>query len=149
MEKSNSCCYQYVLKKIHGTLFLGILLILPSSVYCQQDKNDNILKFPSYADSTFLVIEGNLLEPEVVWSNIAAFVRAGDRLEQHLFVENGFFKWNVDKGADIKISENIFQHFLYIWKEANKKLKTGNYEIRNIGGRKFAVPKNVPKAPSL
>lgn len=127
------------------TVMILFLSISPLLGICQDTKKTAPLKFPAYADSTYLMIEGNLWEPENVWKNVDVFVRAGNRLEQHLFVKDGFFTWNIEKGEDIKISENIFQYFLHIWQQSNEKLKTGNYEIRDFKGRKIAVTKTKPQ----
>ncbi len=120
-------------------LFLSMLLGSGKAV-CPV--NDEPLKFPEYADSVFLEIKGNLYEhPEYIWQHQDIWTRAGERLEQHLFVENGRFVWDIERGSDIKISENIFEWFTSTWKDGNEKLATGHFEIDTLDGRKWAVPK--------
>lgn len=120
-------------------LFLSMLLGSGKAV-CPV--NDEPLKFPEYADSVFLEIKGNLYEhPEYIWQHQDIWTRAGERLEQHLFVENGRFVWDIEQGSDIKISENIFEWFTSTWKDGNEKLATGHFEIDTLDGRKWAVPK--------
>ena len=108
----------------------------------------------SYRDSIFLRIEGDLLrEFQDIWENSTAYsiyVRAVQRLYQHIFAENGYIKWNITRGREVKISENIFVYITDEWRKDNEKIKTGKYELRRdlIGGGLFAVPKDKPFGPN-
>lgn len=105
----------------------------------------------SYKDSVFLFIEGDLLrQPQNIWDYYDIYVRAVNRLYQHAFPKNGYIKWNVTRGREIKISENIFFYITNEWRMDNQKIKTGKYELRRdlIGGGLFAVPKDEPIAPN-
>ena len=125
-----------------NAILLFIWVMIGKSTIVSFPINDEPLKFPEYADSVFLEIKGNLNDhPEYIWQHQDIWIRAGERLEQHLFVENGRFVWDVERGSDIKISENIFEWFVSGWEDQNKKLATGHFEIDTIDGRKWALPK--------
>lgn len=104
----------------------------------------------SYRDSIFLRIEGDLVrEPQNIWENrivYSIYVRAVERLYQHIFPVNGYIKWNVMRGREVKISENIFVYITDEWRKDNEKIKTGKYELRRdlSSGGLFAVPKDEP-----
>lgn len=104
----------------------------------------------SYRDSIFLRIEGDLVrEPQNIWENrmlYSVYVRAVERLYQHMFPVNGYIKWNVMRGREVKIFENIFVYITDEWRKDNEKIKTGKYELRRdlSSGGLFAVPKDEP-----
>lgn len=100
------------------------------------------LAFPEYANSAFIEIKGNLNEhPEYIWQNHDLFIRAGDRLERHLYVRKGRFVWNISRGRDIKVSQNLYEWFVYGWVYDNRMLATGRFKIKTEFGRKGIVPK--------
>ncbi|MEG0796442.1 MAG: hypothetical protein RR397_08085 [Odoribacter sp.] len=128
--------------------FLKCLLLI-TFVYgvfvsCGVRKNLTEIK-KSYADSVHLNIKGNLILPEIIWDNKEIYLQAFRRMEACKYVYNGRFKWNIKNGAILKISENIFQYLVQVWKNDNKNLATGQYEIRMTPeGYYLALPKDSP-----
>lgn len=104
----------------------------------------------AYKDSIFLRIEGDLREPQNIWKSdtiYAIYVRAVERMYQHVFAENGYIRWNITQGREIKISENIFLYITEEWRRDNERIKTGKYELRRDLSSKglFAIPKDAPE----
>lgn len=110
-----------------------IMVILSCSSGRQPGK---AIPFEQYRDSVFLKIEGDLQDPEVIWGSKDTYLRSLDRMERYLWIENNRLKWNVTKGKDIKISDNIYAYIVDAWKLQNARLDSGRYKLKG----KIAVP---------
>lgn len=100
------------------------------------------IKYPlSNPDSVFLEIKGDLRNPRIIWGEKDTYLKAQERMEKHLSIENNRFKWDVENGKEVRVSENIFEYLISIWKDNNEKLQTGKYEIwQHENGRYFVRP---------
>ncbi|MCR9012074.1 hypothetical protein [Gabonibacter chumensis] len=98
-----------------------------------------------YADSVFLRINGDVMDSHTIWDNVAIYLKALYRLEKHLRIENNRFKWDVKDGAELRITQNIFDYVIDRWEECNDLLETGCYEIEREmkSGRFYVVPKCI------
>lgn len=101
----------------------------------------------SYKDSIFLRIEGDLEQDDEPWNKFyKTYSRAVDRMNQHMYIENGRIKCKIKRGIEIKISENIFLYLNKMYYIENEKLETGKYEIRRnkCSNCYFAIPMSQP-----
>lgn len=83
----------------------------------------------NYADSLYLAIEGNLNEPDVIWKNVDVYYAALHRMRSFLSAKDNRLSWEIQKGEEIKISENIFLYVTKAWKRQNELLASGDYEL--------------------
>jgi len=68
-------------------------------------------------------------------------------MENYLFIEDNQLQWNIKNGAEIYISENIFQYVCNRWNKDNELIKEGHSKIINKDGRycvrtryKYGIP---------
>ena len=54
-------------------------------------------------------------------------------------MENNRLTWNVRNGAEIKISENIYDFITRLWKKQNKRLETGDFVIMESKDRYYRI----------
>lgn len=108
--------------------------------YASQRKNQALAISPlSNPDSVYLEIKGDLYG--IMPYDDQTLAKAAERMEKHLSIENNRFKWDIKSGKDVRVSENIFQYLTRIWKDNNKKLQTGAYEIwQHENGRYLVRP---------
>lgn len=127
-------------------LFICLFLLGIENTY-SMDKRQG-----AEVDSIFLETNGSLylVENYRVKENLDILKMAERRMEKHKYVSEGRFKWDITRGREVKISENIFVYITGEWRKDNEKIKTGKYELRRdlIGGGLFAVPKDEPLAPN-
>lgn len=149
-------CGLYKIKKKKGRYVLSSTKMPIGDTINSPDPENQEWRYGgiSYRDSTFLRVEGDLVrEPQNIWENstvYSIYVRAVQRLYQHMFAENGYIKWNITRGREVKKSENIFVYITGEWRGDNERIRTGKYELRRdlIGGGLFAVPKDEPLPPN-
>lgn len=100
----------------------------------------------SYKDSIFLRLEGDLERLPIDREHYWIYSRASNRVNQHLYVENGRIKCNIHRGIEIKISENVFFYLSKVCDMENEKLESGKFEIRRYKptGFYFAIRKDKP-----
>ena len=65
--------------------------------------------------------------------------RALARMERHHTILDNQFVWNMKNGAQVKISDNLYDFIIRWWERQNKKLKTGNYGLWYVGGNRYFV----------
>lgn len=107
---------------------------------CQSDKiKTHTGEEISYKDSVFLKIEGDLFYPDVMWQNVDTWVRAQARMVKHRRILNNQFVWNVENGAQVKISENIYDYITRWWGRQNEKLATGDYAFWPTGENMYTI----------
>lgn len=105
-----------------------------------QKKNQDLTIVPlSGSDSVYLEIKGDLYG--IMWNDDEILAKAAERMGKHLSIENNRFKWDVENGKEVRVSENIFEYLISIWKDNNEKLQIGKYEIwQHEIGRYFVRP---------
>lgn len=101
-----------------------------------------------YQDSAFLNIEGGRLENLFIEAKVdrSVYYRALQRMNRGLSIQNDTFCWNIENGAEVKISENIYDYITLQWRLDNEKLKSDTiYEIRISAEDSiyFVAPKNA------
>ncbi|MBO4957447.1 hypothetical protein [Butyricimonas sp.] len=117
--------------------FWNICLLLYS---CQSDKIETYVgEKISYKDSIFLDIQGNLNHPDTMRRHADTWERALARMERHHTILDNQFVWNMKNGAQVKISDNLYDFIIRWWERQNKKLKTGNYGLWYVGGNRYFV----------
>ena len=86
-----------------------------------------------YADSSFLEIQGDLNDPHVIWGNVKTYLPAFERMKRYLYVENNRLRWDVVSGAELNISENIYDYVVRCWEGMNRQLEEsgGTLELYN------------------
>ena len=67
------------------------------------------------------------------------WVRALTRMERHHTILNNQFVWNMKNGAQVKISDNLYDFIIRWWERENARLKTGNYGLWYIGGNRYCT----------
>lgn len=80
-----------------------------------------------------LKVEGNDLNLPTEWLKVNPIIyrRALHRMNSCLTIKNDTLYWEIQNGAEVKISENIYNYITYLWKYSNAKLKSDtSYEIR-------------------
>lgn len=87
-----------------------------------------------YADSVFLRIEGNLNDPNIIWSNKKVFIQAVSRLRNHCYLQDSLIKWDFKNAEEVKISDNIVEYVTRGWTIQNQMVKSGEFEFWNIDG---------------
>ena len=85
-----------------------------------------------YKDSTFLGCKGDL-------QNDSIRQKALERMKRHLKVKNNRLTWNLKNGAQIKVSENIYNYIIRAWKQENTRLETGMYAIMEDDKRNYFI----------
>lgn len=130
--------------------YLLLLLLLLCICFIGQE-NCQAQKQISYQDSVYLIIKGNMSNMDSVgvniWNNLSIYNRAYNRFIHHLYVKDNKLVWNIKKGADIKISENIYQYLNYCFTYDNEvNLPSGEYEIRidEKDNCYYVIPKKTP-----
>ena len=114
-------------------IFCGVLgICLINEVYAQkvETKEETCL-----SDTVFLKIEGDLNDLQVMRPNLDIYYKAQRRMENYLFVEDNQLQWNIKNGAEIYISENIFQFVCNKWNRDNELIKKGHSKIVHKDGR--------------
>lgn len=103
---------------------------------CTEDDTEERLfsleKF--YADSSFLEIQGDLNDPHVIWGNVKTYLPAFERMKRYLYVENNRLCWDVVSGAELNISENIYDYVVSCWEGMNQQLEEGEGELELYKG---------------
>lgn len=121
------------------TLFFASLILF-GSIFLESCENgdldlinkDSPFNIQLYSDSSFLKIEGDLFDPEVIWGNMDIYSLAYERMKQHLKVSDNHLNWDFNSGAELKISENIYEYVIYMWNSDNKKLESGKYRLEKL-----------------
>lgn len=102
---------------------------------CTEDDTEERLfsleKF--YADSSFLEIQGDLNDPHVIWGNVKTYLPAFERMKRYLYVKDNRLRWDVVSGAELNISENIYDYVVERWEGMNRQLEEsgGTLELYN------------------
>lgn len=110
-------------------------------VHRGDEMRDNLGDLISYRDSVFLEIEGNLNHPDTIWRAKDTWIKALERLERHLKVENNLLTWNVKEGRQINMGENVFHFIIEMWERDNARVRTGRYKLKHVGENRYvAVP---------
>lgn len=89
----------------------------------------------SYRDSVYLVIKEDLTNEDsldtYIHRNWPVYSQAHHRFVQNLYVKDHKLAWDIKTGAEIKISENIFEYLVKQTVYNNEvNLPSGDYEIR-------------------
>lgn len=81
-------------------------------------------------DTAFLCIEGDLNEnPALLWRNQEIYLKALNRLEARVRVEDNRFVWDFETAEEMHVSQNLFEYILNIWKDYNERLAGGEEEV--------------------
>ena len=85
------------------------------------------------------------MDSRTIWDNVAIYLKALLRLERHLRIENNRFKWEVKEGAELRMTQNIFEYVTDRWEEYNDLLETGRYEVEQekMSDPYYVVPKSI------
>ena len=126
-------------------IFCGVLgICLVNEGYTQKVEIEGRTCQP---DTVFFKIEGDLNNPQVMRPNLVIYYKALRRMENYLFIEDNQLQWNIKNGAEIYISENIFQYVCNRWNKDNELIKEGHSKIINKDGRycvrtryKYGIP---------
>ena len=117
-------------KQVCFYVFIFIITLISG---CNQSVKEEILDrqktFEMYADSVYLVFEGDLFYPEIIWGNVDVYLSAFNRMKAHLKVKDGRLTWDFERGADLNISENIYEYVTGVWQRQNKQLNSGEYRL--------------------
>lgn len=62
-------------------------------------------------------------EPEIIWGDVDTYLAALARMNRYLYVEDNRLKWDVMNGAELNISENIYEYVTCSWKATNSQLE--------------------------
>lgn len=82
------------------------------------------------ADTAFLSIEGDLNEyPALLWRNQETYLKAFERLESRVRIEDNRFVWDFKTAEEMRMSQNLFDYILSIWKDYNERLAGGEEEV--------------------
>lgn len=119
-------------------LFISTFVIILMSCSCPKLKLWNGEEI-CYKDSVFLGFKGNLDNDTLLSNHQNIYLPAFERLKGHLKVENNRLTWNVRNGAEIKISENIYDFITRLWKKQNKRLETGDFVIMESKDRYYRI----------
>ncbi|MCR9012011.1 hypothetical protein [Gabonibacter chumensis] len=119
-------------------LFISTFVIIQMSCSCPKLKLWNGEEI-CYKDSVFLGFKGNLDNDTLLSNHQNIYLPAFERLKGHLKVENNRLTWNVRNGAEIKISENIYDFITRLWKKQNKRLETGDFVIMESKDRYYRI----------
>ena len=107
---------------------------------CQSDKIKTYMgEEISYKDSVFLDIQGNLNHHDTMRKHADTWVRALTRMERHHTILNNQFVWNMKNGAQVKVSDNLYDFIIRWWERENARLKTGNYGLWYIEGNRYVT----------
>ena len=121
-------------KQVCFYVFIFIITLIGG---CDQSVEKGILDryetFEMYADSVFLGFEGDLCYPEISWGNVDVYLSAFDRMKAHLKVKDDRLTWDFRRGADLNISENIYEYVIGVWQRQNEKLDSGEYRLELVG----------------
>ena len=121
-------------KQVCFYVFIFIITLIGG---CDQSVEKGILDryetFEMYADSVFLGFEGDLFYPEIIWGNVDVYLSAFDRMKAHLKVKDDRLTWDFRRGADLNISENIYEYVIGVWQRQNEKLDSGEYRLELVG----------------
>lgn len=98
-----------------------------------------------YADSVYLGFEGDLNNPRVIDEHLDVYLLAHQRMLNHLKFNNNLLSWDVQDGADLKISDNIYNYLIDCWNQENQLLQSGKYqlELTSIGYKILLREKNI------
>lgn len=124
-------------------LFIGYLFC-----GCEKDNMNDLSKsemdsFLTYKDSTFLSIDGNIYDPEVIWTNMNVYSPAYDRMERYLKISDNHLEWDIKNGEELKISENIYNYIICAWESDNNMLKSNNYKLEKMERGFRIIPKQL------
>ncbi|WP_319591562.1 hypothetical protein [uncultured Draconibacterium sp.] len=72
----------------------------------------------------FLSINGDLNNPELLMisENVGIYNEAVERMNEHLIINNGKLQWDILKGQDINISEEIFIYMTTNYNHLNERI---------------------------
>ena len=108
---------------------------------CNQNVQNEILDIDKmYVDSVFLGFEGDLIYPEIIWGNVDTYLLAFGRMNAHLKIKDERLAWDFKSGADLNISENIYDYVTGVWNRRNEKLNSGKYKLELVGNDYNIVP---------
>ena len=102
-----------------------------------------------YRDSVFLGIEGEDLDVLFMEAKVSnrVYSRAVERLNKGLHIQGDTLYLDVRNGAEVKVSENIYDYVARMIMHGNRKLKTDTlYEIRQYPATKsyLVIRKDAP-----
>lgn len=111
------------------------LLIISCEKETDQTKNSFSDYEEMYKDSTFLSIQGDLTNPDVIWSNMDVYSIACERMHRHLLIDtiHERLEWNFSNASNLKISENIYKYIINCWTYDCNTLKGNNYRLIKDG----------------
>ena len=134
------------MRKVIQISIVYILLLCASCSYFSKNRANDIERMNK--DSVFLDIKGNLLEePSLLWKNKDVYDKALERMEKHLSIVNGRFKWDITSGKSINVSENLYDYIVQYWNHENSLLEDEDYMILRFKANKrcLVVPKTTQK----
>lgn len=113
------------------------------------------VKNTTFSKDDFLVTKGKMSDQAIDyltptgWNNDFAYnqivyISALKRAKKHLSVKDGVFVCDLKSGADINISEDLYEYILDLFADWNKWIQEGRVEIVQINGE-YNVETILPK----
>lgn len=132
-----------IVKRIRHVIMIAICF------WFSCDKTFAQSNITSYCDSVFLDVEGDIRDPDVLRKDLDIYIRAYKRMQMNMRFETGYnanrFVWDIKCGADLNISEQIYNKIVTLWNKYNKRLSTGRYDIVLQGDIFIVQPKAHPQ----
>ena len=103
-------------------------------------------------DTAYLEIEGDLMDPRVIWKNSEVYQQAYVRMAKHLSFENDRLEWDFENAQDVNVSPNIYDYVVNLWNRCNNQLASGKWILEVDGFYYRMIPKDVvvmPLAPQV
>lgn len=76
-----------------------------------------------YKDSVYLCIEGNLLEPEIIWGSVNIYMQALRRIHRHAYVKDNQLYYEFRTAEEARVSQNLFDYIYEFKEEMNTDAK--------------------------
>lgn len=90
----------------------------------------SFVRLKTVADTSFLELEGDFNEnPDLLWANQEIYLKALNRLESRIRIENNQFVWDFKSAEEMHMSEDLYNYIISIWLHYNERLLSGKEEI--------------------
>ena len=90
----------------------------------------SLTRLKTEADTSFLQLEGDFNEnPGLLWANQEIYLKALNRLESRIRIENNQFVWDFKSADEMHMSEDLYDYIISKWLHYNERLLSGKEEI--------------------
>ena len=87
---------------------------------CQEEDTDVSSDSSNYLDiSGDVTLASTLMNPV----NNVIYGKAVARFYEHVYIDNGKYAWNLERGTDINVSEDIYQYIIFSLTKANQLIE--------------------------